>query len=156
MIVMKFGGTSVEDAAAMRRVCGIVGAARQRKPLVVASACAGVTNALLAAVKAAGEGKREEARAGIALLRARHERIADELLAPEEARAVKERFAHEFEALGRLAESLAVIEEATPRLIDQFSACGEQWSSALIVAALSAAGVRAAFCDARGVVVTGD
>ena len=61
MIVMKFGGTSVEDAAAIDRAATIVAARRERLPVVVVSAMAKVTDQLLAAGKAAGEGDREKA-----------------------------------------------------------------------------------------------
>ena len=41
MIVMKFGGTSVEDSDAILRVIEIVKSEILRKPIVVVSACAG-------------------------------------------------------------------------------------------------------------------
>src|SRR6185437_2629896 len=56
LVVMKFGGTSVEDAAAMRRTAAIVRGRRERglQPVVVVSAMAKVTDQLLAAAAAAG------------------------------------------------------------------------------------------------------
>ena len=51
--VLKFGGTSVEDAAAFERVAEIVRAERRARPVVVVSAMSGVTDALLASVDAA-------------------------------------------------------------------------------------------------------
>jgi len=48
VIVLKFGGTSVGDAAAIRRTAGIVASRLDRQPIVVVSALAGVTNALIA------------------------------------------------------------------------------------------------------------
>ena len=57
MIVMKFGGTSVEDAAAIDRSCGIVGARAARKPFVVVSALGGATNGLLEAGSFAARGE---------------------------------------------------------------------------------------------------
>src|SRR5689334_15509998 len=48
-IVMKFGGTSVADAAAFENVARIVSAERAASPIVVVSAMSGVTDALLAA-----------------------------------------------------------------------------------------------------------
>src|SRR5688572_15676058 len=54
-IVMKFGGTSVADAAALERVASIVAAHRDEKPVVVVSAMAGVTDALLASASIASE-----------------------------------------------------------------------------------------------------
>ena len=47
-VVMKFGGTSVEDAAAIERVLAVVQAGLARHPVVVVSAMARVTDALLA------------------------------------------------------------------------------------------------------------
>ena len=56
MIVMKFGGTSVADAERIRAAGEIVAARRERRPVVVVSALAGVTDLLLAAVAAARRG----------------------------------------------------------------------------------------------------
>jgi len=41
---MKFGGTSVEDAAAISRLVEIVGRRVDKKPLIVVSALSGVTS----------------------------------------------------------------------------------------------------------------
>jgi len=60
MIVMKFGGTSVESAAAIERVAGIVKAREERRPVVVVSAMGKTTNKLLAIAAAAIAGKRNE------------------------------------------------------------------------------------------------
>ena len=60
MIVMKFGGTSVESAAAIERVAAIVGAREARRPVVVVSAMGKTTNKLLAIAAAAIEGNRSE------------------------------------------------------------------------------------------------
>ena len=60
MIVMKFGGTSVESAAAIQRVAGIVQAREARRPVVVVSAMGKTTNNLLEIAAAAIEGKRDE------------------------------------------------------------------------------------------------
>ena len=60
MIVMKFGGTSVESAAAIARVAGIVQAREERRPVVVVSAMGKTTNKLLAIAAAAIAGKRAE------------------------------------------------------------------------------------------------
>ena len=59
LVVMKFGGTSVEDAAAIRRTAAIVRGRRERglQAIVVVSAMARVTDQLLAAAVAAGAGR---------------------------------------------------------------------------------------------------
>ena len=61
MIVMKFGGTSVEDAAAMRRMCDIVKSRVKRKPIVVLSGCSGVTNTLIQCAEHAASGREADA-----------------------------------------------------------------------------------------------
>ena len=48
MIVMKFGGTSVENDTAISRVADIVLGRLEERPVVVVSAMAGVTDTLLA------------------------------------------------------------------------------------------------------------
>ena len=60
LVVMKFGGTSVEDATAINRTAGIVQGRRDKglTPIVVVSAIAKITDQLLAAAAAAGRGDR--------------------------------------------------------------------------------------------------
>jgi len=53
MIVMKFGGTSVEDARAIERVAAIVKDRLPQRPVVVVSAMAKVTDTLLTMARAA-------------------------------------------------------------------------------------------------------
>ncbi len=60
---MKFGGTSVEDAAAIRRTADIVAGrvAQGLQPVVIVSAMARVTDQLLNAAAAAGRGDKSSA-----------------------------------------------------------------------------------------------
>ena len=57
--VMKFGGTSVEDASAFERVAQLVAARLELRPVVVVSAMSGVTDALIDCVRSATEGNSE-------------------------------------------------------------------------------------------------
>ena len=61
MIVMKFGGTSVEDAKAINRAADIVKGRRADRPVVVVSAMARITDQLLSMAHAAGDGDRKTA-----------------------------------------------------------------------------------------------
>src|SRR5260221_5006380 len=56
VVVMKFGGTSVEDSAAIRRLIGIVRSRLDTRPVVIVSALAGVTDQLLEAGNVAANG----------------------------------------------------------------------------------------------------
>ena len=68
MIVSKFGGTSVADGAAIRRLAQIVAARAEERPVVVVSALAGVTDALLALASTVHAGRRDEVAAAVEAL----------------------------------------------------------------------------------------
>src|SRR5882724_8741200 len=80
MVVMKFGGTSVEDAVAINRASEIVRSRLPEKPIVVVSAMAKVTDSLLAMGRAAGTGDSQHALQLSRKLRELHYTVAGELL----------------------------------------------------------------------------
>jgi aspartate kinase len=139
-LVMKFGGTSVADAACLRRVGALVKAALPQAPLVVLSAASKVTDRLFAAAHAAAGGDLKGALATFEDLRARHRLIAAELLGPEAptaAAALDARFA----SLEALLRSAALVREATPAALDAIVSCGERFSTILFAAHLADEGV---------------
>ena len=79
---MKFGGTSVEDPAAIGRTAAIVAGrvAMGKSPVVVVSAMAKVTDQLLRAAAAAAQGDRTGALAISSRLRSRHRDTAAALV----------------------------------------------------------------------------
>src|SRR5258705_12998148 len=84
MIVMKFGGTSVEDAAAIRRLVSIVRRELSRHPLVVVSAMGKTTNRLLACAQVAAEGRLGDAQKELAAIASYHLNAAQELASPND------------------------------------------------------------------------
>jgi aspartate kinase len=143
MIVMKFGGTSVEDAVAIDRSCGIVAQRISKKPFVVVSALAGTTNGLLEAGRLAGERKLNEALAIIAPLEKRH----IELLPST---------ATDFAALRELLRALSAIGELSARTRDLLASYGEVLSSQIFTDRLRKLGHDAVHIDARQCVITDD
>lgn len=157
MIVAKFGGTSVGDAAAIRRTVAIVRAAVPRQPVVVVSALAGATNALLEIADRAGEGQLLVAIRQVEDLRDRHLAVARELLGDHErGRETLAEIGVLFDQLAHLAEALSVLGDVTPRSRDAIAATGELCSVPLVTAALAACGVNAVAIDAREVMRTDD
>jgi aspartate kinase len=155
MIVVKFGGTSVGDADAIRRAVEIVRDRLERRPVVVVSALAGVTNTLLTIVEQASTGQLIGAIRGVENLRDRHLAVADELLAGQDsARELAGDLSTAFDELASLAEALSVLGHATPRSVDVVAAKGEMISSTLIMAAMQAMGLTAEHVDATKVVIT--
>ncbi|HLG14055.1 MAG TPA: lysine-sensitive aspartokinase 3 [Blastocatellia bacterium] len=164
MIVMKFGGTSVQDAAAINRVAGIVASRQSRGPVVVVSAMARVTDGLLLLARAATERRLSEALALITELRGRHLSVALELLNPAASSAtdpfslesVERSIAEQFAELEGLARSIAMLGELTPRSQDAIVSFGERLSSSLVAAAFRAHGIKSELVDSRSFIITDD
>ena len=159
MVVQKFGGTSVADPAAIRRLIEIVRTARARDgrgPAVVVSAMSGVTDALLGVAAAAGSARTDEALSRVEQLRDRHLTAAGDLVPGAEHAALTAYIAESFDQLGAVVRALGVLREVSPRTLDVVAAMGELLSSRLVAAALVEAGVPAEWVDARRAVVTND
>jgi aspartate kinase len=147
MIVMKFGGSSVESAAAIQRAASIVAAQRGRNPVVVVSAMGKTTNRLLSIASAAVSGQREQALGELASLQAFHRLEAGGL-------ALDSFLDAHFQELAELVKGLAVMGELTPRATDAISAYGERLSSVIVNAAFEKHGIPSRHIDARTLIVT--
>lgn len=157
MIVVKFGGTSVGDATAIRRAAAIVRSRLPRGPVVVVSALGGATNALLALAEQAAQGQLIAALRGVETLRDRHLALAVELTGrTPEADDLVASLASTFDELARLAEALSVLGHMTPRSLDAITSKGELMSATIVVAAFRAEGLPADVVDPGSVMITGD
>ena len=153
-IVMKFGGTSLADAAALENVARIVAAHRDAAPVVVVSAMSGVTDALLASVAMASEGRVQEAIASLKDIFQRTQDAAQQLLPFE----VLQRF------LARLRDPMTHIPAHLRRvnrdpayrleIQDAVVSYGEFLSSALLEDVLKERGVNARFVNPRDCILT--
>jgi aspartate kinase len=157
LVVMKFGGTSVEDPAAISRTAEIVAGrvAQGKRPVVVVSAMARVTDQLLRAAKCAAAGDRTGALAISSRLRARHRDTACALVKnlAENAR-LQNLIDEKFDSLDEMLRGLAVLQELTPRISDLIASYGERISSRIVAAAFCERAVNAAHVDAREIIIT--
>ncbi len=157
LVVMKFGGTSVEDPAAIGRIAAIVAGrvAQGKQPVVVVSAMAKVTDQLLRAAAAAGCGDRTGALAISSRLRSRHRDTAAALMKnPADAAALQNLIDQKFDSLDEILRGLAAILELTPRISDLIVSYGERISSRIVAAAFRERAIDAAHVDARDVIIT--
>ena len=158
MKVLKFGGTSVADADAIRRVVAIVAEERRAKviegPVVVVSALGGVTDKLLEVAALARRGDAAHALALVDQLYARHLETLAALAPGEHGGPVPEAVDALFAQLRAIAGAVAVLHEASPRSLDAIAAIGELASSRIVTAALQSAGIPATWADPRALVVT--
>jgi len=153
-LVMKFGGTSVGSATAIRNLIEIVRNARTTWPQVaiVVSAMSGATDALLNGAYSAAHGDEERPRQIAAELREKHSTVLREL-APQDddTRRVITALLDEFTAL---CHAVRILGEASPRALDAIASLGERMSAPLVAAALNQATLPACVLDAAEVVVT--
>ena len=157
MIIAKFGGTSVADAAAITRTVNIIRGCVDRQPVVVVSALAGTTNALIAAAEQAATGHLVTAIAQVEAMRDRHLGVVTELLGDgDEALDIAAEESMLFDELAHLAEALSVLGYLTPRSLDMISSLGEQLSAPIVTAAFRRAGIDAELVDGRDVMITDD
>ena len=155
MIVMKFGGTSVESQDAIVRVTGIVKTYRHRSPIVVVSAMGKTTNKLLQAATEAAAGRRDQALTIIDELRGYH--LTHGLPLAGAASADLDRYirAH-FDWLDELIKGLSIVGELSPRSTDAIASVGERLSSLVIAFAFQAANLPTQHVDSRRVIITND
>jgi aspartate kinase len=160
IVVMKFGGTSVEDAAAILRTANIVEGrvAKGLRPVVIVSAMAKVTDQLLACAAAAlaGRGDREGAVEIAVRLRARHLQAANDLVNGERLSALQLDINRAFDGLEELVRGIAVVGELTARTSDLIVSFGERLSSVMVTAAFAERGLNSVHIDAREVILTDD
>ena len=155
MIVMKFGGTSMQDAPAMRRVVEVVEKEKDRHPIVVVSAIAGSTNSLLAMGQTALSGNTSAATEALSEFVSRHRWILFDLaLAKSTEREVEDVVAHYAEELGNFCRGVVLLRELTPRIQDVIVSYGERLSVALLTAAAQAQHLDAVGVDAREIMRT--
>ena len=158
IVVLKFGGTSVADPAAIRRVAEIVRAAAAggSRPVVVTSAMSKVTDGLLDVVRRAVAGHVNGAQEVLDGLLARHRATAAELLA-EPARRVFDGILEE--ASGNVTDLLRVLGRhpgTRLALQDEIVGQGEHLASRLLALAFEAGALPCLWVDARQVILTDD
>jgi len=154
--VHKFGGASLADADSFAHAVSIAKAQQNpRSLIIVVSALAGVTDALLDGARRAAGGDDRVLRETAATLRKRHREIVTKLLrkSPEQ-RALLDEIDAAMAELDPLAHGLSILRELTPRTSDYIAARGERLSARIVAALLSRVGARAQFVDALGVIRT--
>ena len=117
-IVMKFGGTSLEDAVAIRRAAQIVRHRMNHRPVIVVSALSNVTDELLEAGRLAANGQLEQATGLLVSLQRRHEQAVQQSAGPAQAEVLRTQLEEDFGKMHQILKGVAGAAELTPRLQD--------------------------------------
>jgi aspartate kinase len=145
MIVMKFGGTSVQDAFAMRNVLSIAQEYSGQKILMVSSACSGITSELLSIASDSVYLNDEDRIHRIQEIIKRHIDICNELgLEQGTVKQIEDIGSH----LLSYCEGIALLGECTDRSQDAIASCGELFST-IILTGLLGSHLNVQWFDAR-------
>jgi aspartate kinase len=161
MIIMKFGGTSVEDASSIQRVSEIIRERLASRPVVVVSAMGKTTRMLLEAAEASAAGDGRKTLGIVADLKTRHLNEVRRLLqnnstsaeTGSETIALIDKY---FDELKKLLEGLAILGDVPPRGLDKILSYGELLSSTVLAGALTGGGISAKLVDSRSFIKTDD
>jgi len=156
MIVMKFGGSSVKDAASIERVIKIIQERLPLNPVIVVSAMGKTTRKLLAAGALASEGKTGEALGQLAAIEEYHQAELSQLVEDHSNSPAFSLMAGYFSEMHDLAKALSILKEFSVRSQDAIAAYGELLSSAILAAGLESRGVKVQLLDSRTLMVTDD
>src|SRR3984885_14512950 len=157
MIVMKFGGTSVESSDAIARLVSTVKSQLARQPIVVVSALGKTTNRLLEFAEHARRGELYLGSKCLSQMQDYHFDIAGQVAGGAALRQLEDSLQRSFRDL-RVILSEVVYEgrEVTLALLDEIASFGERMSSEIVAAALENGGVPSVHLDARQLILTDD
>jgi aspartate kinase len=139
MIVMKFGGSSVADAARLRHAADIVKTQLTKKPVLVLSAMGDTTDHLLEAGNMALKEGKVEIKDVVKL----HQAAVKTLKLP-----IQKDIEILFDELTRLLSGISLIRELTPRTKDYLVSFGERLSVRIAAGFLKSTGMNAMAFDA--------
>ena len=155
MIIMKFGGTSVSDAPAMQNVVSIIKQYLDRKPVVVVSAMAGVTNLLEKSVQVAAKQDSKQIQSIVREIEEKHIQVVELLFKQTDYfNQLKQAVHVELEKLGVLLDATKTIRIESEDLSHAVLSIGELLSSLLLSALLNSNGLKANTVDAREIMIT--
>ncbi len=158
MLVMKFGGASVKDAAGVRTVTDIVRLYHEKgeRMVVVVSAMDKTTNALEQLAGFATHGKADETNQQLEKIRQFHLDAAQELLGigTLDGEAVAHRLTQYLEEVQRKVQGVLMLGEFPARIYDRIMAYGELMSSVILHQYLVHKGLPAIWVDAREIITT--
>lgn len=158
-LVMKFGGTSVGDAARIRHVCDLVAerAAEGHSVVVVVSAMSGVTDALIRSARGAAQGDAQTYLAAERALSSQYLAAVEEAVSDPAARAaLRDQIVRGLDNLINLCSSVQILGELTPRALDAVASLGERLTAPIVAQVLCERGARAEPIEATELVVTDD
>src|SRR5690625_639599 len=148
LIVHKFGGRSIGDAARIESAAEILAHRREGRRIAVVSAIAGVTDTLFRAAELAAA-RDEGYRVELESLHARHHAIVTELLPTSRATILMTRVEDDLAEISELLRALWLLRSKPRGVLDLITGHGELWSAQILAALLRSRGLASEWLDAR-------
>jgi len=140
----------------MKQVITIIKSKLDRQPIVVLSAAAGITDTLIRCCQLAHEGKSIEARELIddAIVGRYHALITELIHDSALRKSTLDRIDRYVDDIRSLIDGLTATSELSARSLDAIASYGEQFSTAVLSAAMEEFGLESKLIDARRVLIT--
>lgn len=154
MQVLKFGGTSVANAENINKVVDIVKSAILKdKVILVVSALGGTTDTLIDAVKLASS-RNESYKEKLKTIEKRHIQVVKDLIPVEKQSATLSLVKTKFNELESICEGVFLLQELSPRTLDNVVSFGELLSSLIISARFTTLKMAHQWLDSRTLIRT--
>lgn len=154
MQVLKFGGSSVANAANINKVVNIIKAKQDnRKTIIVVSALGGITDKLLKAAQLA-ECNDESYKLILNEIENIHLQTVKELIPVQQQSPVLSLVKKMCNEVEDICNSVFILHELSPRIKDWVLSFGELLSSQIIAAKLNVSGMQTEWKDSREIIVT--
>lgn len=153
MLIIKFGGSTLVNAKAIRDMIDIVESKKESQPVLVVSAIGKTTRNLLETAGQAAAGHLEDSKKKLKMIQDFHLSLVQDLKT-KGSDDVVENLDIYFEAMDKLLEGVSVLRELSPRTQDQFLAYGELISSRIVVSAFIDQKLDVEWTDARQFIIT--
>jgi aspartate kinase len=155
LIVSKFGGTSMGDAACMIRSAEV--SLKQGSKLIVVSATSGTTNDLIELARTAEKSSWDKASVVFSKIKTKHHKIAHDLELTSTDLAAMDEMLGELESMSR---GIHLLKDCSLKAMDSMQSFGERLSSLLMTRAMniilnkSAPNSKAICLDVREILIT--
>ena len=153
--VMKFGGSSVQDAQKIKEVCRIAALEKKKSDIIlVFSAMKGITDLLInsAEIASKGDGSYSD---NMGIIHERQKAAVSELMGSGSlAEETMAKIDEMIEELSNLLRGIELVKECSPRSLDLVASFGERLNNFLIASYMNSTGMDAEYVDAREIIKT--
>jgi aspartate kinase len=156
MIVMKFGGTSIQDAACIRRVTEIIRSRLDLKPILIFSALGKTTRNLLHTAEMAAQGQYIQAREKLKDICQYHLSLLKEVCPERNHRKAENLLARYCQEIDGKLHAISADQTVSPNRQDHVLSYGELMATVLLADVLSEQNIPAVWMDARSFIITDD